>query len=68
MVCAYTNNQSSSSNHSVLVQTTGSGLDEFIHYTLGKNFFIKIIANVGMTQQWSQANKDKKPDVGMVTM
>ena len=28
---------------------------------------IKNICNVGMTQQWSLAKKDKKSDVGMVT-
>ena len=32
-----------------------------------KNFLIKNICNVGMTQQQSLAKKDKKSDVGMVT-
>ena len=34
---------------------------------LGKNFLIKKYCNVGMTQQWSLAKKDKKSDVGLVT-
>ena len=34
---------------------------------LGKKILKKNICNVGMTQQWSLAKKDKKSDVGKVT-
>ena len=36
-------------------------------WTIRQKLFNKKYCNVGMTQQWSLAKKDKKSDVGLVT-